>query len=214
MARTKETAKKTAAKKPVPAAKKKIPAEKKSVENTAEPFDRSKYWSTEEVAKYFGVTNGRISHLKRDGIITPAVTGSRKEGDFYKPLETTLKGLRFYRELSDSKGSRETEEMKKARERQLIARAKNEELDLAEREGQLCNFEDIFEVMGAVLSRLRINLLAISKGVAPLITNVNNTNEIAEKIHGRICRALQETVDLDLDKLMAAVEKSKGKKIS
>jgi hypothetical protein len=84
--------------------------------------------TTDEVAKYLGVTTARVSQLKRDGVITPLPSGSRKEGDFYKPLETFIKTSRYYRELSDSRGSRETEEMKKARERQLIARAKKRNL--------------------------------------------------------------------------------------
>ena len=198
--------KKTATKKREPPVKEKPSAEKKSAENTAEPFDRSKFWSTEEVAKYFGVTNGRISHLKRDGVITPAVTGSRKEGDFYKPLETTIKGLRYYRELSDSRGTRETEEMKNARERQLMARAEKEELELLEHKGELHKAKDIERVMGAVLSRLRINLLSISKGVAPQLKNQSDENVISGKIHERIVRALNEVVALDLDALMAKEE--------
>jgi phage terminase Nu1 subunit (DNA packaging protein) len=209
LAKTKEVAKKTAAKKSVTAAKKKMPAEKKPVERKAAPKETEEKRSTmttDEVAKYLGVTNARVSQLKRDGIITPLLSGSRKEGDFYKPLETFIKTSRYYRELSDSRGSRETEEMKKARERQMLAKAKKEELELLGVEGELHKAKDIERVMGAVLTRLRINLLAIPKGVAPQIRDEKDTNVIAEKINERICRALNEVVSLDLDELLAKEE--------
>jgi len=202
LAKTRETTKKTAAKKP-------ITAEKKPPNNKVEPNDTNKKrdtMTTDEVAKYLGVTTARVSQLKRDGVIAPLPSGSRKEGDFYKPLETFIKAARHYRELSDSRGSRETEEMKKAKERQLIARAKKEELELSGVEGEMHKAEDIERVMGAVLTRLRINLLAIPKGVAPQIREMKDTNVIAEKIYERISRALQEVISLDLEELLAKEE--------
>jgi phage terminase Nu1 subunit (DNA packaging protein) len=208
MAKTKEITKKTATKKQLPA-KKRMPAEKKLPEKKVAPNvtdDKRSTMTTDEVAKYLGVTNARISQLKRDGVITPLPSGSRKEGDFYKPLETFIKTSRHYRELSDSRGSRETEEMKKARERQMIAKAEKEELELAGIKGELHKAEDIERVMGVVLTRLRINLLAIPKGVAPQIRDQKDTNVIAEKINERICRALHEVVGLDLDELLAKEE--------
>jgi phage terminase Nu1 subunit (DNA packaging protein) len=207
MAKTKAAVKR-AAKKLTTAEEKRTVKEKLSLENNPESEKRSTM-TTEEVAKYLGVspTSGRISQLKRDGVITPLPSGRRKEGDFYKPLETFIKLARHYRELSDSRCTRETEEMRKARERQLIAMAKNEELDLSEGEGELHKAEDIERVMGAVLTRLRINLLAIPKGVASQLKNQDNENVITEKINERIRRALNEVVSLDLDALLAEEEK-------
>ena len=209
LAKAKGTIKKTVVEKPVPAAKKKIPAEKKPLGNKVVPSDTGEKRSTittDELAKYVGVTNARISQLKRDGVIAPLPSGSRKEGDFYKPLETFIKIARHYRELSDSRGSRETEEMKKAKERRLIALAKKEELELSGFEGELHKTEDIERVMGAVLTRLRINLLSISKSVAPQLRSQTDENIIAGKIHERIVRALNEVVNLDLDELLAKEE--------
>jgi phage terminase Nu1 subunit (DNA packaging protein) len=205
LAKIKESTKKTAAKKPITAAKKKTPVEKKPLE-PKDTNEKRTTITTDEVAKYLGVTTARVSQLKRDGVITPLPSGSRKEGDFYKPLETFIKTSRHYRELSDSRSSKETEEMKKARERQMIARAKKEELELSGVEGELHKAEDIERVMGAVLTRLRINLLAIPKGVAPHIRDQRDTNVIAEKIYERISRALQEVVSIDLDELLAKEE--------
>jgi len=209
MAKIKETTKKTVAKKPVTAEKKKPATEKKSPEGKAKPDDANKKrdtMTTDEVAKYLGVTTARVSQLKRDGIIAPLPSGSKKEGDFYKPLETFIKAARHYRELSDSRGSRDSEEMKKAKERQFIARAKKEELDLSEREGELHRADDIIHAVGSALSRLRINLLAIPKGIAPQIIDEKNINVIAEKINDRICRALNEVVTLDINKLLKEEE--------
>jgi phage terminase Nu1 subunit (DNA packaging protein) len=206
LAKTKETTKKPATKRATPAAKKESSTEKKSLENKVDPNDTSKKrdtMTTEEVAKYLGVTTARISQLKRDGIITPLPSGSRKEGDFYKPLETFIKTSRHYRELSDSRGSKETEEMKKARERQLIARAKKEELELSGFEGELHKAEDIERVMGTVLTRLRINLLAIPKGVASHIRDEEDVNVISDKIYERISNALYEVVNINLEELLA-----------
>jgi phage terminase Nu1 subunit (DNA packaging protein) len=206
LAKAKETTKKIITKKPAPAEKKKTPAKKKVAVVPSDTGEKRSTMTTDEVAKYLGVTTARVSQLKRDGVITPLPSGSRKEGDFYKPLETFIKTSRHYRELSDSRGSRETEEMKKARERQLIARAKKEELELLGFEGELHKTEDIERVMGAVLTRLRINLLSISKGVAPQLRNQNDETVIAGKIHDRIVRALNEVVNLDLDELLAKEE--------
>jgi hypothetical protein len=60
--------------------------------------------------------------------------------------------------------------------------------------------------MGTVLTRLRINLLSISKGVAPQMRNQIDETVIAGKIHERIVRALNEVVHLDLDELLAKEE--------
>jgi len=202
LAKTRETNKKIVSKKP-------ITAEKKSPEKITEPKDVEKKretMTTDEVAKFLGVTTARVSQLKKDGVIAPLPSGSRKEGDFYKPMETFIKIARHYRELSDSRGSRETEEMKKAKERRLMAKARKEELELSGIEGDMHKAEDIERVMGAVLTRLRINLLAIPKGVAPQIREMKDTNVIAEKIYERISRALQETVNLDLEALLAKEE--------
>jgi phage terminase Nu1 subunit (DNA packaging protein) len=112
-----------------------------------------------------------------------------------------------YQKMVDSRSSKETEGMKNAKERQATAKAKSEELKLAQMEGELHKAEDIERVMGAVLSRLRINLLSIPKGVAPQIKELKDVNVIAEKIHERICRALTEVVTLDLDVLLGEEEK-------
>jgi len=190
MAKIKQTAKKTTDKKPITAERKK-----------KEPFDRSQYWSTEEVAKKTRVTNAQVSHWKSKGIIHPAITGSKKEGDFYKPFETIYRLMMYYQDFS-----KDTVEMKDARERQLVNRARKEELDLAEREGELVNAEKIERAVGEVIIRLKINLLTIPKGIAPQIRDEKDINVIAAKIKERIEGALKETASININELLANLE--------
>ena len=211
MAKTKATTKKTAGKKPTVVAKKKIPSEKKPIEKKVETNDMEEgqytghLLTTEQVANIMKFDISRVSQLKKLGVITPYISRSKKEGDFYKP-DVFIYIARYYRELSDSRGSKDSEEMKNARERQLMARAKKEEIELLEKEGELVDPKDVMRVMGAVLTRLRINLLSISKGVAPQLKDQTDETVIAGKIHERIVRALIEVSTLDINKLLSEME--------
>ena len=199
MAKKKEVAKKVLTKKITPVIKKKPPLKKE-----AEPKSgKRSVITSEEVAKLLGVTPARVSQLKKLGIITPLPSNSRKEGDFYEPLKTFVNISRYYRDLVDSQGSKDSDEMKDAKERHAVAKAMLEENKLKLLEGDLHRTADIERVMGELLTRLRINLLAIPLGVATQLRGETDVNLIAEKINERISRALNEVVDLDLDKLIA-----------
>jgi phage terminase Nu1 subunit (DNA packaging protein) len=193
MAATKTTAKKT-----VPA-EKKAPPEK----NNQEKRDTI---TTDELRELMGgkdkISAGRISQLIKEGVIEPLPSGSRKEGYSWKAFITVVKLMRYYRELSDSRRSGDSEEMKNAKERQAKAKAKLEELKLAQLEGNLHKAEDIERIMGAMLTRLRINLLAIPMGLAPILRDMDDTREIAEKLDKRIRRAMNEVAHMDLKKLV------------
>jgi phage terminase Nu1 subunit (DNA packaging protein) len=188
--------------------KKKVATTEIVSQNTeAETKQKRQTVTTAELATLFNLSVPSIKKLQQNGVIEPLPNnGNRKAGNEWFPLECACKVIRNYQKMVDSRGSRETEEMKKARERQLIARAEKEELELLGVKGELHKAKDIERVMGAVLTRLRINLLAIPKGVAPQIRDEKDTNVIAEKIYERICRALNEVVSLDLDELLAEEE--------
>jgi len=163
--------------------------------------------TTAELAMLFNLSVPSIKKLRQDGVIEPLPNnGNRKAGNEWQPLQCACKVIRNYQKMVDSRSSKESEEMKKARERQLAARAEKEELELAERKGDLHRTADIERVMGAVLTRLRINLLSIAKGVSPQLKNQSDVNLIAEKIHERICRALSDVAKIDLDELLANEE--------
>jgi len=187
LAKTKETIKKTVPKKPITAEK--------------EEKYKGKLLTPAEIAKIMQFDISMVSKLKKLGVITPYISNSKKEGDLYKP-DVFIYIARYYRALSDSRGSRETEEMKKSKERQLTARAKKEELDLAEREGELLDADRIVAAIGSVLNRLRINLLSIPKGIAPQLRNMDNSNEISQKIYERIARIMHDTVNLNWDEIL------------
>jgi len=122
--------------------------------------------STEELAQIVGVDVRRIQQLTKEGVIKKEAAGKY---DFDRNVQSLL---RYYRQRADSRRSADSEEMKNAKERQAIAKARLQELELAQLEGTLYKAEDIERVMGAALSRLRINLLAIPLGVAPLIKDI------------------------------------------
>jgi phage terminase Nu1 subunit (DNA packaging protein) len=186
-----------------PAAKKDAAVKAVSQNADAETKQKRQTVTTEELARLCNLSVPSIKKLRQDGVIEPLPNnGNRKAGNEWLPLQCMNRVIINYQKMVDSRGSRETEETKKARERQLIARAKKEELELMEIEGGLVKAEHIERVMGMVHTRLRINLLAIPKGVAPLLKDQHDTNYIAEKINERICRALSEVATLDLDKLL------------
>jgi len=192
--KTESKAKTTAGKK----AEKKLPekTDKKAVAKNTEKA-KVKMVSTEELAQFVGVDVRRIQQLTQDGIIKK----DKKTGmyDFVRSVHSLLQ---FYRMKSDSRRSSASDEMKSAKERHEMAKAKLEELKLAEKEGELHKAEDIEKIMDALLSRLRINLLAIPMALAPLVQGIDNVLEIAEKIDERIRRAMDEVADLDLEKLV------------
>jgi phage terminase Nu1 subunit (DNA packaging protein) len=183
--------------------KKKDAVKNASLNNEAETKQEKQTVTTEELARLCNLSIASIKKLRQDGVIEPLPNnGNRKAGNEWLPLQCMSRVIMNYQKMVDSRGSKETEGMKNAKERQAVAKAKYDELKLAEFEGELHKAEDIERVMGAVLTRLRINLLAIPKGVAPKLRELSDTNEIAEKIHERISRALQEVVNIDLDKLL------------
>jgi phage terminase Nu1 subunit (DNA packaging protein) len=179
----------------------KKPAEKKEAAEKHEAV-KVKLVSTEELAQFVGVDPRRIQQLTQEGVIKKE-PGDKKTAkyDFVRNVHSLLQ---YYRKKSDSRGSKDSEGMKNAKERQAAAKAKLEELKLAQLEGDLHKAEDIERLTGAVLTRLRINLLAIPMGLAPVLRDMDDTMEIAEKLDERIRRAMNEAADMDLKKLIEA----------
>jgi phage terminase Nu1 subunit (DNA packaging protein) len=165
----------------------------------------------EVLAQFVGVTVRRIQQLQQEGIIKPEPVENKKEGAKYDLLPCLHKIIFYYRDKADSRKSDDSDAMAEEKLKRITIKRETEELHLAEMKGELCKAEDIERVMGAVLTRLRINLLSIPKGVAPQIREMKDVDIIAEKIHERICRALNEVVSLDLDALMAKEEQQVAK---
>jgi len=160
-----------------------------------------------ELSVFTGLSEIWLKKLQQKGIIKPLPNnGNRKAGNLYPTKKTLLAIFKYYQELVDSRGSKEPEDTAKTKDAILKVKLKKEFLELAQMEGTLHKAEDIERVVGAGLSRLRINLLAIPLGVAPLIKDRDNVNEIAEIIRERIYRALLEVATIDIKKMMAEEE--------
>jgi phage terminase Nu1 subunit (DNA packaging protein) len=178
----------------------KKPAEKIEEKETTERPEqvKVKLVSTEELSQFVGVDPRRIQQLTQEGVIKKE-PGNKKTAkyDFVRNVHSILQ---YYRQKSDSRRSGDSEEMKNAKERQAMAKAKLEELKLAQLEGDLHRAEDIERIIGAMLTRLRINLLAIPMGLAPILRDMDNTMEIAEKLDERMRRVMHEAANMDLKK--------------
>jgi phage terminase Nu1 subunit (DNA packaging protein) len=157
----------------------------------------------EALANFVGVTVRRIQQLQQEGVIKPEPGGNKKDGAKYDFLPCLNKIITYYRERADKSKSGDSKDMEAEKLRLLTVKRETEELKLAEMKGDLHRTDDIETVVGAAVSRLRISLLAIPMGVAPVIRGKENINEIAEIITERLSKALNEMVNIDIDKLLA-----------
>jgi phage terminase Nu1 subunit (DNA packaging protein) len=175
--------------------------EKKEAAKKTEPA-KAKLVNTEELAQFVGVDPRRIQQLTQEGVIKKEPGDKRTaKYDFVRNVHSLLQ---YYRQKSDSRRSGDSVEMAKEKLKQIAAKRKLEELKLAQLEGDLHKAGDIERIIGAVLTRLRINLLAIPMGLAPILRDMDDTRDIAEKLDERIRRAMNEIADMDLKKLVEA----------
>jgi phage terminase Nu1 subunit (DNA packaging protein) len=196
---TKGKAKNTAEKKPAKKLTEKIEKEKAAEKSKSVKI---KLVGTEELAQFVGVDPRRIQQLTKEGVIKKE-PGDKKTAkyDFVRNVHSLLQ---YYRQKSDSRRSGDSEEMASEKLKQISTKRKLEELKLAQLEGDLHKAEDIERIIGAVLTRLRINMLAIPMGLAPILRDMDDARAIAEKLDERIRRAMNEVADIDLKKLVEA----------
>jgi phage terminase Nu1 subunit (DNA packaging protein) len=201
-----KTTPKTASKPKAVTAKKpaKKPAENIEEKGAAEKSEpvKVKLVSTEELAQFVGVDPRRIQQLTQEGVIKKE-PGNKKTAkyDFVRNVHSLLQ---YYRQKSDSRRSGDSDEMANEKLKQISTKRKLEELKLAQLEGDLHKAEDIERIIGAMLTRLRINLMAIPMGLAPILRDMDDARDIAEKLDERIRRAMNEIADMDLKKLVEA----------
>lgn len=153
------------------------------------------------LAECFGIGERRIQQLSEEEIIKPE-GGKDKEGYQYDFAKSLIAIGRYYRERADNRKSNESKDLESAKLELAKIKIEKDALELEKIKKDLHRSADIERVMGAALSRLRINLLAIPLGVAPLVRDKSNVNEIAEIITERISRALSGIATLDIDKLL------------
>jgi hypothetical protein len=160
----------------------------------------------EEIAEFVGVTPMRIRQFENAGVIKSFKDGRTR---LYDKWPTLLAITKHY--IGKSGGSEEKgnsrEALKDEKLRRMVIRRKIEELKLGELKGDLLRGDDIEKAVGAVLTRLRINLLAIPLGAAPLVQGKTDANEIAEILENRLNRALNEVTNFDFKTLEKRQEK-------
>jgi len=178
-------------------------ASKKEAAPAKETTPKVKLIDIDELAKLVGVTIRRIEQLEQEGVIKSEPKKNNKEKRQYKFAETIIAIVRYYREKADSRRSGESSDMAAAKLQNQIQKNEKEELLLLELKGDLHRTADIERVIGAAHTRLRINLLAIPMGVAPMVREKTNVNEIAEIINDRLSRALNEMATIDIDNMLS-----------
>jgi len=181
---------------------KKETVQKKETPPEKEPAPKVKLVGIEELAKLVDVTERRIQQIEQEGVIKSEPKKNNKDKREYDFAKSIVALVRYFRNKADSRKSGDSEDMEAEKLRFLIAKREKEELLLEELKGDLHRTADIERVMGAAFTRLRINALAIPMGVAPLLREKTDVNEIAEPIYARLCRAFNELATVDLDKLL------------
>ena len=153
--------------------------------------------SAEELALLTDITARRVRQLAQEGIIKPEkVTGAN--GKRYDLQPTLLALLKYYREKL-SKRDNAPPDLNAEKLRQVIVRRELDEIKLRLAKGEIHRTADIEKVFGVMLTRLRVGLQSIPLGVAPLLTEKADINEIAEIIDNRISRTLFELINFDFD---------------
>ena len=189
-----------AIKKKTPPKSTKAPAkqtrEKKQPE---EKTPQKKLVSIDELAQLVGVSDRRIRQLQQEGVIKAEPKNNAKEPARYEFARSIIQIVRYYREKSDSRRSSESEEMADEKLRQTAAKRKLDEIKLAQAQGEMHRTADIEKVFGAMFTRLRVNLMALPMGMAPMLRDQKNIPEIAGIIEERIGRALSELSHFDFD---------------
>jgi len=197
-----------ATKKTVPKKKVSTPiksVKKKSAEETVKKEPSKKLVGAKYLADCFGVSERRMQQICQE-ILTPEPGGKGTEGYQYDFAKSLIAIGRYYREKADNRKSSESIDLEAAKLEEKKIKIEKDSLELDELKKDLHRSADIERVVGAAMSRLRINLRGIPMGVAPLIKVKENENEIAEIIMDRIDRALSEVADIDIDDMMSKEE--------
>lgn len=156
----------------------------------------------EQIAQLAGVTVRRVQQLTQEGIIK-SEKAPGEYGRMYDFLPTVRNLLMYYREKAD-KRSGPSESMEAEKLRHESVKREFAELRVQRARGDLFDVAIIEKVIGAVFTRLRTGLLSMPMGIAPLLREREDVNEIAAIIEGRLTEALTELVNFDMAAFKAA----------
>jgi len=155
------------------------------------------YISKAELSQITGKSERTLENLSS---VLKTVPNPKRKGSVLYDLTLSLVGLiEHYSERANSKFI--PKDLEEARTKQIATKIEIDEIKLAVMRGDVHTTENIEKALGAILTRLRVNLLGIPMGVAPALTGKDDINEIADIIDDRITRALYEIVNFDVDSL-------------
>ena len=146
----------------------------------------------EVIAGFVGVTVRRIHQLTQEGIIQSEPANDGNSGRMYDFLPTIKNLLIYYRDKADSRRSGDSEEMAEEKLRQIAAKRELDEIKLALAKGDSFNTDMAEKVWGSLVARLNVGLDSIPGGVAPMLIDRSDVNEITEIIQKRLNQAREE----------------------
>ena len=161
------------------------------------------YVRVEYIAKLTGVEPMRVRQLTQKGVIKSEIVKG-EAGLMYDLLPTVQALLAYYREKAN-KRSGSTESMEAEKLKRETAKRQLDELKLQKAQGLVIEIEVIEKVIGGIFMRLRSGLLSLPMGVAPLLRDISDVNEISEIIKSRLYEILNELSEFDIDTLKSVV---------
>ena len=165
---------------------------------TAKEITIKQYITPKELAVFADLTVRRIQQLTQDGIIKTDIPAPGGRGRLYDSVASVKKLLQYYRKRAEQKNL-PNDAMEAEKLRKLAANAELEEIKLAVAKAELHHTKDIEVVFGAMVTRLRVGLLALPQGVAPVLVEQSDINQIVEILTERIHRCLTEMINFDME---------------
>ncbi|MFP4561634.1 MAG: terminase small subunit [Thiohalorhabdus sp.] len=143
-----------------------------------------------ELAEIFGVSPPTISTWINQGC--PYLQQGRKGRQWEFDTEAVAE-WRQSKALQAAQGDLEDTDYEEAKRREMVARANMQELDLAQRRGELVPVEDVARTVGDEYARAKARLRAVPSSVAAVVPAEVRT-VVQERVSEGIDQALEELV--------------------
>lgn len=150
-----------------------------------------------ELSEILGLTSGRISQLKKDGIITP-----HGRPLMYELPDAVQAYIEFVKESARGRGAGDAEAEKKKLQADADykrAKADQEALKLAELEGRMHSAEDVESAVTALVYSVRSMLLAVPGRVAVDAARCKTAQEISALLQAEMSQVLDSLSEYEYD---------------
>jgi hypothetical protein len=155
-----------------------------------------------DFASILGVTDSQVRILTKESVLFTEPGPRGKSGAMYDVLKNAPLYHEYVRKRDEKTGS--AENIQKIKMVDVGMKARLNELKVKEKEGKLHKSEDINVLFDPMITRLRINLLAIPMGIISKVTELLKAPKdaaiITEILDERIRRALDEVSEMDIIK--------------